>query len=121
MDPEDRSLLGYLTDRWMRYSSAPFVPISTSGTEHLPSKGKAVVYVANHNSFLDIFALSYLERSEGNLLEKTVGLKYLAKSEIFLIPWVGWLMGLTGQISLDRHARKEGKDVLRHAREKIRP
>jgi len=97
----------------------PFFPVTTAGIENLPIKGKPVVYVANHNSFLDIFALSYLEREEGTFLDKTVGLKYLAKSDIFLIPWVGWLMGLVGQISLDRNARKEGKDILCHARAKL--
>jgi len=120
LDPDHRTLLGWMTDVWMRSTAAPFFPVSTRGVEHLPPPGTAVIYVPNHNSFLDIFALSFLERPEGSFLERTVGLKYLAKGDIFLIPWVGWLMGLTGQIRLDRNARAEGRDVLGPAREKLR-
>lgn len=109
-----------MTDVWMRSTAAPFFSVSTKGIENLPPPGVAVIYVANHSSFLDIFALSFLERPEGSFLERSLGLKYLAKGEIFSIPWVGWLMGLTGQIRLDRNARAEGRDVLGPAREKLR-
>lgn len=119
-DPDQRALLGWMTDVWMRGTAAPFFNVATRGVEHLPPPGTPVIYVPNHSSFLDIFALSFLERPEGSFLERCLGLKYLAKSDIFAIPWVGWLMGLTGQIRLDRHARTEGRDVLGPAREKLR-
>merc|ERR1712196_735729 len=61
-DPHDRRLLGFLTNKWMQWTTLPFFPITTQGTANLPPPGFPVVYVANHNSFIDIFALSWLQR-----------------------------------------------------------
>lgn len=44
------------------------------------------MYVANHQSFMDIYSLFHLQRP----------FKFISKTSNFLIPIVGWSMFLTG-------------------------
>src|SRR6266542_4424955 len=57
-----------------------------------PPGGGPYVVVANHQSFLDIFALCNVHHEW----------KWVAKKELFKIPMFGWGFTLTGSISLDR-------------------
>jgi 1-acyl-sn-glycerol-3-phosphate acyltransferase len=50
------------------------------------------VVVANHASLADPFLLSYLP----------FDMRFVAKRELFRVPLVGWLLGLAGDIALDR-------------------
>lgn len=67
-------------------SLKPIFPITCAGREHLPPAGSPAVYIANHQSFLDIFSLFHLDRS----------FKFVSKTSNFLIPIIGWSMFLTG-------------------------
>lgn len=51
-----------------------------------------MVFVANHQSFMDIYSLFYLGRP----------FKFISKTSNFLIPIVGWSMFLTGHVPLQR-------------------
>lgn len=83
--------------QWMKLSlRAVNIPVQVLNREKLPPRGKATVYVANHTSFLDIFAMAFLGRL----------VKYLSKSEIFRMPVVGWSMFLTGNIGVKRMNRR---------------
>src|SRR3954447_5528715 len=69
------------------------------------------VVVANHESFVDILLISHLPFE----------MKWMSKTEMFKIPWVGWAMRLAGDIELDRsdpragaHALIESRDRLKH-------
>lgn len=72
---------------WSR--SFPFWRIRIVG--RWPAGGPYVI-VANHQSFLDIFALC-------NIVHEW---KWVAKKSLFRIPLFGWGFSLTGSISLDR-------------------
>jgi 1-acyl-sn-glycerol-3-phosphate acyltransferase len=67
----------------------PFWRIRIEG--RWPGRG-AYVVVANHQSFLDIFLLSNIPHE----------MKWVAKRELFRIPWVGWSFYLSGDIPIDR-------------------
>lgn len=71
-----------------------------------PSGRGAYVVVANHQSFLDIFALSNLPRE----------MKWVAKRSLFRIPWVGWCFTMVGDIPVDRGEASSALDVLARAR-----
>ncbi len=58
--------------------------------------------VANHESFVDILLIAHLPFE----------LKWLAKSEFFAIPVVGWLMRLAGDIRLVRGEQRSRDAVL---------
>ena len=70
-----------------------------------PGRG-AYVVVANHQSFLDIFLISNIPHE----------MKWVAKKELFKIPWVGWAFFLVGDIALDRGDPSSALKVMAKAR-----
>jgi 1-acyl-sn-glycerol-3-phosphate acyltransferase len=67
------------------------------------------VVVANHESFVDMLAISQLPFE----------MKWVAKSEFFKIPIVGWLMRLARDIKLVRGAAGSGAHVYEQAAERL--
>jgi 1-acyl-sn-glycerol-3-phosphate acyltransferase len=87
-----------------------FPPWRLSVEGRWPGKGPYVV-VANHQSMLDILLLSRMPRE----------MKWVAKEELFKIPWVGWMLRLSGDIAIRRGdvesggvALSKAKDYLAH-------
>ena len=73
------------------------IQVQISGLENI-SQDHAQIFVANHQSFFDIFALSgYLP----------VQIRWVAKASLFKIPFVGWSMKAAGYISVDRSNKKK--------------
>jgi 1-acyl-sn-glycerol-3-phosphate acyltransferase len=64
-------------------------------------KGPWVV-VANHQSILDILMLSRLPRE----------MKWVAKEELFKLPWTGWMMRMSGDIPIRRGDAESGGEAL---------
>ncbi len=103
------SLLSVLWDRsgnashrisslWARLlCSLNGIAVEISGLENI-SKDRSQIFVANHQSFFDIFALS------GHL---PVQIRWVAKASLFKIPFVGWSMKAAGYISVDRSDKKK--------------
>jgi 1-acyl-sn-glycerol-3-phosphate acyltransferase len=71
-----------------------------------PGKGPYVV-VANHQSILDILLLSRLPRE----------MKWVAKESLFKVPWVGWMLRMSGDIPIRRGDPESGGEALARARE----
>lgn len=79
----------------------PMWRFRTSG--HLPSdKRRPYVMVSNHESFVDMLLISHLK----------IEMKWLSKKSIFNIPLVGWMMKMSGDISLVRGDRNSGSAAL---------
>ena len=74
-----------------------------------PGKGPYVV-VANHQSILDILLLSHLPRE----------MKWVGKESLFKLPWVGWMLRMTGDIPIRRGDPESGGEALARAREYLR-
>ena len=73
----------------------------TSG--QLPAnKRNPYVMVSNHESFVDMLLLSHLKME----------MKYLSKESILRIPLVGWMMKMSGDVSLLRGDRSSGAAAL---------
>lgn len=70
-----------------------------------PAGGPFVV-VANHQSILDILLLSRMPRE----------MKWVAKEELFRIPWVGWMLRMSGDIPIRRGDAESGGEALERAR-----
>lgn len=62
----------------------------------LPSLGENVVFVSNHQSYLDIPLAGHLGRP----------VKYLAKAEVKRIPVIGWKLGLAKDVCVERGDRR---------------
>jgi 1-acyl-sn-glycerol-3-phosphate acyltransferase len=84
--------------------------IQASGQENIV-KHKAYVVVANHQSIADIAAV---------LSALPLHFKFVAKKELYTIPFLGWHMALAGYMALDRSSRESGKNVLLESRSWLR-
>lgn len=105
----DRDPVHYRTGRWFRRLGGAM--IGTNPAWSLKTEGKAVddprrpyVVVSNHQSFADIPLISTLPWE----------MKWLAKAELFRIPFVGWMMTIAGDIPVERgDKRKAAQSLLR--------
>ncbi len=86
------------------------VRVEVSGLEHVAAT-KTAVYVANHQSVLDI----------GAIVETLpVSWRFVAKRELIWVPFFGWALGLSDQVLIDRSNRRRSVQSLRRAAERIR-
>jgi 1-acyl-sn-glycerol-3-phosphate acyltransferase len=76
------------------------------GLEHL-ARGRMLV--ANHTSWLDIFAINALATSA-----------FVAKAELRRWPLAGWLVALAGTVFIERARRHAVHQVIQDLRERIR-
>ncbi len=77
------------------------------GVEGTWPEGGPFVVVANHQSILDILLLSRMPRE----------MKWVAKEELFKIPWVGTMLRMSGDIPIRRGDAESGGEALARARE----
>jgi 1-acyl-sn-glycerol-3-phosphate acyltransferase len=86
------------------------VRVSVEGVEDLKGDGP-YIFMSNHQGSYDIFALlGYLPFQ----------FKWLAKKELFSIPFFGWTMAAAGYISIDREGTRETVEAMNKAAERIR-
>eukprot|EP00667_Euglena_gracilis_P011913 EG_transcript_12195 len=109
-DPFVRRALDRVNWLWATLSSFLFFSVEVVNPENLPAEGVAAMYVANHQSWLDIFAMYSLNKS----------FKWVSKASIFYIPIIGWAMGLSGHVSLKRTDKKSQLQVLKDCMKKLR-
>jgi 1-acyl-sn-glycerol-3-phosphate acyltransferase len=83
--------------------------IVVTGQEHLV-KGKHYIVVANHQSMLDILAVC---------AGLPVNFKFLAKRELFQIPFMGWAMAAAGYIPVDRASHRSGREAMQRITRKL--
>lgn len=67
------------------------------------------VVVANHESFVDLMLISHLKME----------MKWLAKEELFRLPIAGWIMRLSGDISLTRGDRASSADAIAQCHDRL--
>ena len=71
---------------------------------------KPQIFVSNHQGYFDIFALSgYLP----------VQIRWVAKSSLFKIPFMGWAMSASGYIPVERDNSKKSYEAFNKTIEKI--
>jgi 1-acyl-sn-glycerol-3-phosphate acyltransferase len=86
------------------------VKVRVEGLENLNGKGP-YIFMSNHQGYYDIFALL------GNL---PIQFKWLAKKELFSIPFFGWTMAAAGYIRVDREGTRETVKAMNQAARRIR-
>lgn len=85
------------------------VRVHVEGREHLDTS-QPMVYVANHESHMDIPAF---------FVSIPVNLHFIAKQELRKIPVFGWALLVGGMIFIDRSNREKAKQSLQSAALKI--
>ncbi len=86
------------------------VKVSIKGLENI-NIDYPYVYAMNHQSYFDIFAI---------LSALPIQFKWMAKKELFYIPFLGWAMKACGHISVDRQNPKGAYKALEKALELIK-
>jgi 1-acyl-sn-glycerol-3-phosphate acyltransferase len=86
------------------------VRLRVEGGERVPRDGP-VVFMANHESWLDIPVL---------LAAIPVQVRFLAKKSLFGVPFLGWAMIAMGFIPVDRQNRREAVKSFEEAAQRIR-
>ncbi len=84
----------------------PLWRVRFEGRDRLPWRGAAVI-VANHLSLVDILVLSGLYRP----------FKWVSKSSIFRVPFIGWNMSLNGYVPITRGATDSVRRMMARCRE----
>mmetsp|Transcript_71664 Transcript_71664/g.167822 ORF Transcript_71664/g.167822 Transcript_71664/m.167822 type:complete len:325 (+) Transcript_71664:26-1000(+) len=102
-DPVARKYVDRVISAWSQMTTWPFFSVKVKGRENLLPKDQAVVYVANHQSFMDILSCYHLFRS----------FKWVSKASILKIPVVGWAMKRTGTITIEREDRRSQMAAFR--------
>jgi len=87
-----------------------FVRLRSEGTERVP-RGQPVVFMSNHESWLDIPAL---------LATIPVQVRFLAKKSLFAWPLFGWAISSMGFIPVDRENRRTAVKSFEEAASRIR-
>lgn len=98
--------------RWMRrfgraaYRFQNLWRFSVEGTPPPDIATRAYVVVANHESTADPFLLSWLPWD----------MRWVAKEELFRLPWIGWMLRLGGDIQLRRGSAESVREMLAECR-----
>ena len=83
------------------------VKVVTHGFQKLKKEGQ-YIFIGNHSSYLDI---PVIVAATGRAV------RFIAKRELFMIPFMGWGMAAVGHIQIDRsNARKARLSLTRAAR-----
>lgn len=84
---------------------APGTKVKVHGRRNIPHN-RPVIFMANHQSFVDIPALFFLPGQ----------FKWMADEGLFGIPVFGWAMKMAGYVAVQRGNAKEGVKALRRAK-----
>ena len=84
-----------------------WVKLECRGFGNLPASGPVIV-ASNHISYFDPLCLGSCVHGNGRVV------RFLAKSELFSKPVIGWTLGGAGQIPVQRHSR-DASQALEHA------
>lgn len=102
--------LHHMARLWARmYLAIAGIDVRIRGTERLGSP--PYVFMCNHQSALDIYAL---------LSGLPLSFRWIAKRQLFAIPVFGWAMRKAGYISIDRENAREALKAIEKAAQRIR-
>ncbi len=105
----DRRMMHIIARLWAKslIGGHPLWTLETSGIKNI-RKDERYVVVANHQSIVDILVV---------LAALPVQFKFIAKKELFSLPWLGWHMWGAGYIALDRGNVQSGKNTISTAKD----
>ena len=103
----DRKHIHFLVRFWAKWIllACPLMRVRLEGTNHL-EPGAAYIFVVNHQSLADILVVLHMRHP----------FKFIAKQELFWIPFFGWSIWLAGYIPLMRGNKASGQKAMKQAR-----
>jgi len=85
------------------------IKVVTSGLDNITTP--PYIFMCNHQSALDIYCLYF---------SLPLSFRWIAKRQLFLIPFFGWALKRGGHISIDRENPREALKAIDEAARKIR-
>lgn len=109
LDHGTRRLVHQVSVLWARGIIAwnPIWKLSVTGLGNVDKK-KHYIVVANHQSLLDILAVC---------AALPLNFKFLAKRELFYVPFMGWAMACAGYVPVDRSSHESGRKAINRINE----
>jgi 1-acyl-sn-glycerol-3-phosphate acyltransferase len=83
--------------------------LTITGLENIPAN-ESVIIVSNHSSYIDIPAI---------FSAMPYNVRFVAKSSLKAMPFLGWYMTMTDMVFIDRGNKKKAMDSLQKAGEMI--
>ena len=110
-DPDGRRQ-HWCAHTWTRLIAATAgMRVTVHGLENLPPDGTPVVYMANHQSYMDIPTIfGFLP----------VQFRIIAKESLFKVPFMGWHLSRAGNIPINRTNRRDAMRSIAEAARRIR-
>ena len=110
-DPDGRRQ-HWCAHTWCRLIAATAgMRVRVHGVEYLPAPGAPVVYMANHQSYMDIPVLFGFLPAQ---------FRIIAKESLFRVPFMGWHLTRAGNIPINRSNRREAMRSISKAADRIR-
>lgn len=105
----DGANVHFFGDFWSKilFTLTPGWHLKITGRELLPKPGTPVVFVSNHESNADVWAMFQLG----------CNFKWLGKAEVFRIPVIGWAMRYGGYVPVERGNKESGAAAMVHSRQ----
>ena len=112
LDHGTRRLVHQISVVWARGIIAwnPLWRLAVTGQQHI-QPGKKYIVISNHQSLLDILAVA---------AALPLSFKFLAKKELFFVPFMGWAMACAGYVPVDRSSHESGKRAVRRISELLK-
>lgn len=89
---------------WMRETlRTSMVKVQVEGKQNLPSE--PALFVANHQSMLDMFALAFLR----------VRMRFMMPAKAMRVPFIGWMMSLAQWVAVHGTDRRSHMNALKDA------
>lgn len=109
---QETNILHALCGEWGKslFYVTPGWRVEVFGKEHIPMTPEALVIVANHESFADIWAVFFLN----------LQFRWLSKASIFKIPLVGPVMRRTGYVGIKRGDRESHTQAMAASAARLR-
>lgn len=79
----------------------PLWSVVVTGKEKI-ERGGPYVLVVNHQSFVDLIAMCFLDHPT----------KYLGKESVFNVPVFGWALAIAGEVPVERGNRESGRAAI---------
>ncbi len=107
----DRDATRYRTGRWFRRLGVMITKVNPAWQLEITGRTiddprRPYVVISNHQSFADIPFISHLPWE----------MKWMAKEELFRLPFAGWMMRIAGDIPIKRGSLSSSKKALERAR-----
>lgn len=109
-NPIGRRIVDRAIILWSKLAVKPFFRVTLKGKENLLPEDQAVVYVANHQSFMDILSSFHIDQP----------FKFVSKASILKIPVIGAAMKAANTITIEREDRRSQLNAFRQCVETLK-